>query len=161
MCIRDRSLSLAATGAMAKMSAEDVARLGKDLNPMGGIKAGSEDGLLAEWTGSVVGLPKGLKWDGPGTPYPDPWPEEKPLFTITKDNMEQYRERLSPGQIALFETYPDTFRMPVYPGHRDFAFYPQFYEKVRYNAEHGELINGDEGITVSYTHLTLPTSDLV
>jgi hypothetical protein len=140
------SLSLLAAGAMAKMSAEDVARLGKDLNPMGGIVAGSEDGLLAPWTGSVVGLPKGLKWDGPGTPYPDPWPDEKPLFTITKDNLEQYRERLSPGQIAMFETYPDTFRMPVYPGHRDFAFYPQFYQKVRYNAEHGELINGDEGI---------------
>jgi hypothetical protein len=141
------SLSLLSAGVMAKMSAEEVARLGVDLNPMGGIKAGSEDGLMAQWTGSVVGLPKGLKWDGPGTPYPDPWPDEKPLFTITRDNMEQYRARLSPGQIALFETYPETFRMPVYPGHRDFAFYPEFYEKVRYSAEHGELINNDEGIT--------------
>jgi hypothetical protein len=60
--------------------------------------------------------------------------------------MEQYRERLSPGQIAMFETYPDTFRMPVYPGHRDFAFYPQFYEKVLYNAHNSRLINDDEGI---------------
>ena len=72
---------------MAKMSAEDVARLGQDLNPIGGIKAGTEDGLIPEWTGSIVGRPEGLEWDGPGTPYPDPWPDEKPLFVITKDNM--------------------------------------------------------------------------
>jgi hypothetical protein len=140
------ALTCLSAGAQAKMSAEDVARLGKDLTPMGAIKAGSDDGLLPEWTGSIKGLPAGLKWDGPGTPYPDPFADEKPVFVITKDNMEQYRERLSPGQIAMFETYPDTFRMPVYPGHRDFAYSDAFHAKVRYNAEHGELYNNDEGI---------------
>ena len=140
------AISLLPTATLARMSAEDVARLGKDLTPMGAIKAGSEDGLLPEWTGAVVGLPEGLKWDGPGTPYPNPWPDEKPLFVITSDNLDQHRARLSPGQIAMFETYADTFRMPVYPGHREFAYYQNFYDKVRYNAEHGELINGDEGI---------------
>ena len=60
--------------------------------------------------------------------------------------MEEYRARLSPGQIAMFETYPDTFRMPVYPGHREFAYYQNFYDKVYYNAKHGELTNDYEGI---------------
>ena len=55
------ALTLLCSNAMAKMSAEDVARLGKDLNPMGGIKAGSEDGLLPEWTGNVLGLPQGVQ----------------------------------------------------------------------------------------------------
>jgi hypothetical protein len=149
-------LSLLSGSAMAKMSTEEVARLGKDLNPMGGIKAGSEDGLIPEWTGSVVGLPAGLKWDGPGTPYPNPWPDEKPLFVITKENLDQYRARLSPGQIAMFEAYPDTFRMPVYPGHREFAYYPKYYEKVRYNAEHSELSNDSEGITGFVGGATFP-----
>ena len=75
------ALSLLSTAAMAKMSAEDVARRGKDLPPMGAIKAGSEDGLLPEWTGAIVGLPEGMTWDGPGTPYPDPWPDEKPCLS--------------------------------------------------------------------------------
>ncbi len=109
-------LSLLSSGALAKMSPQELARLGKDLTPMGATRAGSKDGLIPEWTGSVVGLPQGLKWDGPGTPYPNPWPDEKPLFVITKENMEEHRARLSPGQIAMFEAYPDTFRMPVYPG---------------------------------------------
>ncbi|MCB1697337.1 MAG: DUF1329 domain-containing protein [Halioglobus sp.] len=142
------ALALLAGGAMAqRMSPENVARLGKDLNPIGGIKAGSEDGLIPQWTGNVVGLPAGLKWDGPGTTNPDPWPQEQPLFVISADNLDPYRARLSPGQIAMFETYPDTFRMPVYPGHREFAYYPQFYQKVLYNAEHAHLVNDNEGIT--------------
>jgi len=37
--------------------------------------------------------------------------------------------------------------MPVYPGHREFAYYPQFYQKVLYNAEHAQLVNDNEGIT--------------
>ena len=141
------ALSLLSTTALAsKMAAGDVERLGKDLTPMGAIKAGSEDGLIPEWTGSVVGLPEGVNWEGPGTPYPDPWPDEKPLFVITKDNLEEYRARLSTGQVALFETYPDTFRMPVFPSHREFAYYSEYYDKVRYNAEHTELYNDNEGI---------------
>ena len=130
----------------AKTPEETVDRLGKDLTPMGAIRAGSEDGLMPEWTGSVVGLPDGLEWDGPGTPYPDPWPDEKPLFEITAENLDEHRARLSPGQIAMFEAYPDTFRMPVFPGHREFAYYQNYYDKVLYNAIHGELTNDDEGI---------------
>jgi len=150
------AVSLLSTSAMAKMSAEDVARLGKDLTPMGAIKAGTEDGLIPEWTGNVVGLPSGLKWEGPGKPYPNPWPDEKPLFVITKENLDKYRERLSPGQIAMFETYPETFRMPVYPGHREFGYDPKVYEKVRYNAEHSELTNDNEGITGFIGGATFP-----
>lgn len=124
----------------------DASRLGKDLTPMGAIKAGNADGLIPPWSGHVVGLPDGLSWDGPGTPYPDPWPDEKPLFTISKENMDQHAKRLSPGLRALLETYSDSFHMPVYPSHREFAFYPQYYEKVRYNAENAELYNDSEGI---------------
>ncbi|MCB1732141.1 MAG: DUF1329 domain-containing protein, partial [Halieaceae bacterium] len=108
------ALALATGPALAsRMSEEDVARLGKDLTPMGAIRAANADGLIPEWTGTIVGLPEGMSWDGPGTPYPDPYAGEKPLFTITRDNLDLYRNRLSPGEIALFETYPDTFRMPV------------------------------------------------
>jgi hypothetical protein len=131
---------------ITKMPEETVQRLGKDLTPMGAIRAGSDDGLLPEWTGNIVGMPEGLQWDGPGTPLPNPWPDEKPVFEIAADNLDAHRSRLSPGQIAMFEAYPETFRMPVYPGHREFAYYQNYYDKVYYNAVHGELTNDNEGI---------------
>lgn len=55
----------------------------------------------------------------------DPYADEKPLFTITAENLDKYAERLSEGQKAMFAKYPKTFRIPVYPGHRDFR-YPDF-----------------------------------
>jgi hypothetical protein len=141
------TLALAATTATAQtMTPESSARLGQDLTPMGAIKAGSDDGMIPPWTGSTRGLPEGLKWDGPGTHYPDPYADEKPLFTIDKSNFEQYRQRLTPGQIAMFETYPETFRMPVYTSHREFNYPEAFHAKVKYNADHVELYNNDEGI---------------
>ena len=149
-------LSLLPALAVGKMAPEDVARLGVDLTPMGAIRAGSEDGMIPEWTGSTLGLPEGLAWEGPGKPYPDPYADEEPLFVITSENMDQYRERLSPGQIAMFETYPDTFRMPVYPSHRDFAYSEAYYDKVRYNAEHSELYNDNEGIRGYVGSATFP-----
>lgn len=39
---------------------------------------------------------------------------EQPLFTITHDNHQQYQQQLTAGQIALFNTYPNSFKMPVY-----------------------------------------------
>lgn len=150
------TLSILSAAALAKMSPETVARLGRDLTPMGAIRAANDDGLIPEWTGSVIGLPPGISWDGPGTPLPDPYAGEKPLFTITSGNMEQYRKRLSPGQVAMFETYPETFRMPVYPGHREFAYADSLYAMVRYNAEHAELYNDNEGIRGYIGHATFP-----
>ena len=139
--------TLLATPAIAqKMSPELVARLGDDLTPIGAIRAASEDGMIPEWSGDVHGLPDGLSWEGPGTPYPDAYAGDKALFVIDGGNYKDYSERLSPGQMAMFETYPDTFRMPVYPSRREFGFPQRFYEKVRYNAENVELYNDDEGI---------------
>ena len=42
---------MSAASAMAKMTAEEVARLGKDLTPIGAEKAGNEDGSIPAWTG--------------------------------------------------------------------------------------------------------------
>ncbi|NND68333.1 MAG: DUF1329 domain-containing protein, partial [Halioglobus sp.] len=140
------TLALLPGFAQAKLPAEELAKLGTQYTPMGALRAGNEDGQIPEWTGEIMGLPEGLQWAGPGEPYPDPWPEEKPLFSITRDNLDDYRDRLSPGQIAMFETYGDTFRMPVYKSHRSFRFYEQYYDKVRHNAANAQLYNNDEGI---------------
>ncbi|MDZ7784178.1 MAG: DUF1329 domain-containing protein [Halioglobus sp.] len=132
--------------AGAGLGQEDLDKLGTELTPTGAIRAASDDGMIPEWTGSMNGLPDGLEWEGPGTPYPDPYADERPLFTITASNMDKYRDRLTPGLIAMLETYPDTFRMPVYPSHRDGRFPEKYYEKIRYNAENVELYNENEGV---------------
>ncbi|KZN33276.1 hypothetical protein N474_09195 [Pseudoalteromonas luteoviolacea CPMOR-2] len=134
---------MAAPIAVAKMTAEEVARLGNDLSPIGAEIAGNADGSIPAWTGGITKPPANFK---PGMHHPDPFADDKVLFTIDKNNLDKYKDNLSPGQIALFETYPDTFKMNVYPTRRS-AAYPQFvYDATKKYASTAELIEGGNGI---------------
>ncbi|HAG41667.1 MULTISPECIES: DUF1329 domain-containing protein [unclassified Pseudoalteromonas] len=131
------------SAAMAKMSAEEVARLGQDLTPFGAEKAANADGSIPAWNGGIISAPEGYE---PGMHHLDPYSADKVLFTIDKTNLDKYKANLSPGQIALFEAYPDTFKMPVYETRRS-ASYPQFvYDATKEFAATAELIEGGNGI---------------
>lgn len=107
-------LSLLAASVMAAVPAAEADKLGKSLTPMGAEMAGNADGSISAWkpmaknAGSV---------DSKGF-LADPYASEKPLFTITAQNVDQYKDKLAPGQYAMFKRYPETFKMPVYPTHQ-------------------------------------------
>ncbi|MNQ14936.1 hypothetical protein D3C85_278960 [compost metagenome] len=137
------SLAVALLGSslaiQAKVSESEAARLDQDLTPMGAEKAGNADGSIPAWSGKWRGTPPHVKFGGPGAPYPDPYADEEPLFVITAQNMEQYAENLTDGEKALLKRYPNTFRMPVYPSHRDFRLDTKLEELIKKNALQAEL----------------------
>jgi hypothetical protein len=139
-------LPLLSVTAIARVSEEEAAQLGTTLTPVGADPAANADGSIPAYTGAMLGLPEGLDYDGPGTPYPDPYADDPRLHTVTSANMAEHAGFLSPGLKAMFETYPDSFRMHVYPTHRDGRYSEQFNEKLRYNALNAELYNGEDGI---------------
>ena len=81
-----------AAPASAKLTDAEAARLGADLTPMGAEKAGNKDGTIPEWTGGLCSPPSG--WT-PAQGYIDPFASDKVLFTITKANAAQYKDKLS------------------------------------------------------------------
>ena len=120
---------------------------GPKYTALGAEKAGNADGTIPAWTGKMDGVPKGLIYKKSGDPYPDPYANEKPLFTITADNMGKYAANLSEGEKALFKKYPSTFSMPVYPSHRDGKIGKFYTERTAWNYAHGtKLVNGVEGL---------------
>lgn len=136
-----------ATGAFAytKIDASEAEKLGKELTPTGAEMKGNADGSIPAWTGKILGVPEGLSYDGSGSPYPDPYASEKPLFSITADNYEDYKDKLSDGMIALFKKFPD-YRMDIYPSHRDFRYNEQFEKRSKWNVGNSELVNGIDGL---------------
>ncbi len=131
------------TGAAAAVSPEEAAHLGKDLTPLGAIRAGNAEGTIPAWDGGIKSPPASYR---PGMHHPDPFAADEVLYTITAQNLDQYRDKLSPGQIAMFERYPDTFRMKVYPTRRS-ASYPDFvYEAAQQNALTARLAAGGNGV---------------
>jgi hypothetical protein len=107
-----------AAPAAAELGAADLAKLGSTLTPMGAEKAGNAAGTIPAWDG---GITKPLPGYTPGGHYADPFASEKPLFTITGQNVDQYRANLSEGQVAMLKKYPD-WKMNVYATHRTASF---------------------------------------
>ncbi|WP_158770103.1 DUF1329 domain-containing protein [Paraglaciecola sp. L1A13] len=127
----------------AKVSEAEAAKLGAELTPVGAVKAANADGSIPAWTGGITELPAGYTV---GDHHPDPFADDKVLFTITAKNYQEYAEFLSDGQKELFKAYPDTYNMPVYQTRRS-ASLPQFvYDETAKNAVMAELIQGGNGI---------------
>ena len=99
----------------AEITEEEAARLGKDLTPSGGEMAGNADGTIPKYAGGITKPIDGYK---PGDHHPDPYSEDKILFTITSENMNQYVGKLTDTNQRLLEQYSGTYKMPVYPTRR-------------------------------------------
>ena len=123
---------------------------------MGAEKAGNTDGSIPAWSGKWRGTPPHVKFAGPGTPYPDPYADEKPLFIITAENMTQYLDNLSDGQQALLKRYPSTFKIPVYPSHRDFRYDQKTEDYIKHNAVNAELIDGGDAAANAFGSSPFP-----
>lgn len=142
------ALASCATASMvqAKVSAAEAAKLGKELTCVGAEKAGTPSGV-PEYTGKWVGVPPGVTYQLHSGQHPvDVYAGEKPLFVITAENVNQYASRLSDGQKAMFAKYPKTFRMPVYPGHRDFSYPDSVCAVVKKNALEAEVTDNGLGV---------------
>jgi hypothetical protein len=138
-------LGVASAGTRAKVSPEEAEKLGTVLTPMGAIREGNADGTIPPFSGHILGAPDWVDYKGSGTHFPNPYPDEKPLFTITAENYTRYAENLTDGQIELFRKYP-TFAMPVYPTKRDFRYNDKVYRNTKLNAVTTELVSGGNGV---------------
>ena len=120
---------------LAKVTAEEAEKLKTELTPMGGERAGNKEGTIPAWTGGIYKVPEGINYKAKsGLPHPDPFAEDKILFTITAQNVDQYKDKLSQGILKLFELYPETWKMHVYPTRRSAAFSKEHYEGMYSNA---------------------------
>ena len=127
------SLGVLATmtlSAYAAVSEQEAARLGAELTPTGAEKAASKDGTIPEWKGGMSSAPAGWK---PG--HVDPFADDKPLYSIDASNVDQYKDKLPEGQIALIKAYKG-YRMDVYPTRRSCTFPGWFQDQTRKNATH-------------------------
>lgn len=146
-------LALVAPVAMAKVSEADAAKLGSEFTPLGAEKAGNADGSIPAWDG---GITKPVAGYTKGGHHPDPFPEDKIEFTITNANKAQYKDFLTPGQMKLFELYPETYKMNVYKTRRS-ASVPQFvYDATKANATRAELVAQGNGIAGASIGIPFP-----
>ena len=140
--------------AWAKATPDQVRQLNGDkLTCIGAERAGSASGVAA-YTGKWLDSWPGLK--DPKAYDPGPYAAEKPLYVVTTDNMAKYAAFLSEGQKALLKKYPKSFRMPVYPSHRDFRMPDWACDVVKKNAESAQLVHEGLGTQATTGAIAFP-----
>ena len=145
------ALSMLATSVMAQsLTQEEINKLGNELTPVGAEKAGNAAGTIPEWTG---GLGTDAVKEIGNNFYENPFKAEQPEFVITAQNYTEHEAHLTPGQVALFQRYPESFQMPVYKTHRTVSYPQDVYDSIKQSAGKAELLNNGDGIA-NFTHGT-------
>ncbi|MGE8066001.1 DUF1329 domain-containing protein [Pseudomonas sp. NPDC089569] len=126
--------------ALAKQT--DATRLDTALTAVGAERGGNADGSIPAWSG---GMKPGAAAVSPIGNYADPFAGEKPLYTVDKSNLAQYKSQLSSGQQAMFARYPD-YRMRVFPTHRTARLPQKYQDQSRANLTGVTLEEGGYGL---------------
>ena len=136
------ALLFGAGTAHAAASAAEAAELKTTLTPFGAERAGNKDGSIPAWTGAPIANAD-IGADGRRK---DPFPSDKPLFSINAKNMDQYADKLTEGAKALMKKFPETFRIDVYPTHRTATAPQTIYDAVAKNAVSAKLQETPSGL---------------
>ena len=153
--LRTLSILLLATCALqaqAKVDSTQAARLGQDLTPLGGERAGNAAGTIPVWDGGLAQPPANYQ---PGMHHPDPYSADAPLYQINSQNLAQYQAQLPAGLKALLEKNPDYF-LRVFPTRRSAAAPQRIYDATRFNAQTAELISGGNGVAGAAAGIPFP-----
>lgn len=122
----------------SKVSAEQANQLGQQLTPMGAIMAADPAGIPV-WQ-DVAHIDS----------------NEQPILIITHDNHHQHLAHLTAGQVALFNTYPESFQMQVFPSHRTFQAPQWVYENTKQNASQASLNESQTGLVNALAGIPFP-----
>jgi hypothetical protein len=133
-----------ASYTFAGVSPEEAAKLKTTLTPMGAERAGNADGTIPAWTGGYTTVDPNYKAGGRRG---DPFASDKPLFSITAKNMNQYADKLTDGTKALFKKYPDSYRLDIYQTRRTASAPQWFYDNTFKNASRGTIAELPSGPT--------------
>jgi hypothetical protein len=98
-------------------SSTAVLAQGAEATATGALAGPNADGSIPAYAGGLTKPPAGWSAD---KGYVDPFPQDKPLYTITAANAGQYAALLTPGVQALLKRQP-SFQMPVYQTRRTAA----------------------------------------
>ncbi|MCE9651200.1 MAG: DUF1329 domain-containing protein [Parvibaculum sp.] len=131
--------------------AASVSDLGGSLTPVGAERAGNAAGTIPEWTG---GLTEPVPGWSQGQPRLDPYASDAKLFTIDASNIDQYKDKLSEGQVVLIKKYPG-YRMDVYPSRRSCGYSQRIYDRTKANATEAKL-SDDGKILAGYGGFLFP-----
>jgi hypothetical protein len=116
--------------SLAAVTPGEAEALKAELTPVGAERSGNAAGTIPAWSGGYTTVAPDYR---PGAPRPDPFADDRPLFTIANGTVAAHVDKLPEGVKALFAKFPD-YRMTVYPTRRSAAAPQAVYDAIARNA---------------------------
>ncbi len=138
----------------AKVPPAEANKLGTTLTPFGAVKEGNKAGTIPPWEGGIKEIPE--DYEGPGNHHVDPFADDKAKLIISNSNYLTHAQVLTPGQLGMFEAYPDTFEMHIYPTRRSQSLPDWITDNIKKNALSSELTENGVGIKNAYGGIAFP-----
>lgn len=141
----------------AQHALPDAGLLTTTLTPYGAERAGNADGSIPAWTG---GWTKPHVASNVSLDEPFYAQDEKALYTVDADNLEQYQSLVPPGLSALISKFD--YKLIVYPTHRTAAAPQYVYDNIAQNVARSKLDprGGRFGFTGGYGGIPFPIIDI-
>jgi len=150
------ALAVVSMPCAAAVSEQEAERLGRDLTPLGGERAGTPTGSIPAWDGGLASPEAaGFPDYRPGEHLPDPYEADKPLFVITPADLALHADKLSAGHQALLRAYPQ-YRMRIYPTHRSAAAPEAVYRATQRIATTAHLLGEGDGVGGAFGGIPFP-----
>jgi len=141
---------MASSVAFAAVSEKEAEQLGTTLTLFGAEKAGNADGTIPAYDGGlpVTTAPDGWK-AGSGRYEHGPYDDEMSLFSISAENVDQYKDKLTAGVYDIIKKFPE-FRLDVYPTHRSVAHSEHYLSLCESNALNAVAKPSGNGISGAF-----------
>ncbi|MCG6656991.1 DUF1329 domain-containing protein [Halomonas campisalis] len=128
--------------AQAAVPPEVAAQLGANLTPFGAEGSGNKSGTIPAWSPEPMSLDQVM--------------QDQPRLAISSTNYRQHADQLSAGMKAMFEKYPDSFKMNVYPTRRTHHMPQWIYDNTLKNATEAILVDGGNGVDNAFGGVPFP-----
>lgn len=115
----------------------------EQLTPLGALQGANNDGSIPAWEGGYQHQPTGDTMQA----ATDPFASDTIEFYIDKNNYENYRALLTPGQIEMLRRNPEDYRLNIYKTRRSAALPQPIYDMAQKNARSARLSEDGNGIT--------------
>ncbi|MGV8074834.1 MAG: DUF1329 domain-containing protein [Syntrophobacteraceae bacterium] len=143
--------------AVAEITPEEAKLLGGNkFTAIGAEVAGNADGTIPAYTGGMVRDILAPGFDRKKDILPNPFADEKPLFTISAQNMDRYADKLAYSTQMLLKKFPESYRLNVYPTHRTVAIPDYIAQGTRKSALRARLENDGRDLTGTYCGFPFP-----
>lgn len=125
----------------AQVDEQTAQQLGKNLTYIGAEKSGNADGSIPEWKG----------YSKQEKMLTNPYSGDEVLYSIDHTNVAEHKDKLSLGQVALINKYPETYKINVYSSHRSAAYPEEVYTATKHNATRIQLNAAASGLVSDST----------